>query len=221
MSQTSTVFDQLDKTKQLVIKKLSAFEPVDEGHRYPWTNMVWKSRDFRRAHFDVVDVRETKKLYMMHLTVFPHTTDGAPVFGFDLIAGPNKVTGAFHDFSPIDRDHELLNWFERRVSQLSWSKQRALPDWAREIFSGSMVAAGNITDEIELQTILELVNETLTHYLMQVGGRYGDFAQLQNKYCANQKRNPHTPRVMQSLGFDEEIVNEFIQKCLFPELVCV
>ena len=74
---------------------------------------------------------ETKKLYMMHLTVFPHTNDGSPVFGFDLIAGPKKVTGAFHDFSPIDKNHEMLLEFEDQATEYSWSKERELPEWAR------------------------------------------------------------------------------------------
>jgi hypothetical protein len=30
--------------------------------------------------------------------------------------------------------------------------------------------------------------------------------------------NPHTPRVMASLGLNEEDVRVFIQECLFPEI---
>jgi hypothetical protein len=40
----------------------------------------------------------------------------------------------------------------------------------------------------------------------------------QNYYCENQKQNPHTPRVMVSLGLSEEDVQHFIQECLFPEI---
>jgi len=213
-----TTFEQLDALKAQIIGRFSSYETVDEGHRYPWLNCVWKSDSFRRAHLDVVDVRDTKKLYMMHLTVFPHIGDGSPIFGFDLIAGPSKVTGAFHDYSPIDPNNPMLAWFTDRVSGLEWSKPRQLPDWAREIFSNSMIAAGNISKEDELQTVLSLVNSTLDHHLNSIGAITGDYLEAQNKYCQNQKKNPHTPKVMMSLGFDEEIVHEFIQKCLFPEL---
>ena len=41
----------------------------------------------------------------------------------------------------------------------------------------------------------------------------------QNYYCENQKKNPHTPKVMVSLGLSEEDVQMFIQQCLFPEIV--
>ena len=39
----------------------------------------------------------------------------------------------------------------------------------------------------------------------------------QNRYCINQKQNPHTPRVLQSLGIDEATTNDFIANCLFTE----
>lgn len=213
-----TTFEQLDTLRVNLIDRLSLYHSVDEGHSYPWFNGVWTSDKFRRAHLDVVDVRDTKKLYMMHLTVFPHAGDGAPIFGFDLIAGPKKVTGAFHDFSPIAPDHPLSDWFAARVKGLEWSKERTLPDWARDIFSANMIAAGNISDPAELGVITDLVKETLSHYLAHIGGSDGNYLAQQNKYCRNQKMNPHTPKVMASLGFDDETVREFIQKCLFPEV---
>ena len=101
---------------------------------------------------------------MMHLTVFPHTDDGSPVFGFDLIAGPKKVAGAFHDFSPIDKNHEMLLGFKQRVSPLTWSKKRELPEWARNIFSDDMVSAGFITDVEELESVIGLVKSNLKYY---------------------------------------------------------
>jgi hypothetical protein len=45
-----------------------------------------------------------------------------------------------------------------------------------------------------------------------------DTTSYQNYYCDNQKQNPHTPRVMVSLGLSEEDVKVFIQECLFPEI---
>jgi hypothetical protein len=155
----------------------------------------------------------------MHLRVFPHTNDGSPVFGFDLIAGPKKVTGAFHDFSPIDKNHEMLLEFEDQATEYSWSKERELPEWARNIFSSNMVAAGFITDVEELDKVIKLVRNNLEYYLENVGGRAEvDFTGAQNKYCYWQKQNPHTPKVMAALGYQEKVVHRFIQDCLFPEI---
>ena len=68
---------------------------MDRFNQPGWVNRVWTSESYRRAHIDVVDARETKKLWMMHVCIFPHLNSDAPIFGFDVIAGKNKITGAF------------------------------------------------------------------------------------------------------------------------------
>lgn len=199
-------------------------ERVDEGHDFPWPNHVWQSINFRRAHLDAVDVRDTKGLYMLHVTVFPHINDSSPIFGFDIICGERKITGCFHDFSASsDLDHPMMSWFQDHVAQYEWRKERDLPDWARAIFSPSMVAAGNVSDEKEVEQILNMVSTTLPWYLNNVGQTRNKVSPAftldrQNFYCQHQRMNPHTPRVMQSLGFDEATVEKFIRECLFPDL---
>ena len=214
-----TIFEQLEDAHRVILDRLSCYEAHDEGHNFSWPNYVFRSSTFRRAHLDIVDARDTKKLYMLHLTVMPNLDDPSPIFGFDIIAGPNKVTGAFHDFSPADPTHPMLGWFRDRVSGLEWSRTRELPEWARNIFSRSMVAAGNIRDSQELATVIKLVTENLDYYLKEVGhGDGGDYTERHNWYCQNQKKNPHTPRVMEALGLDRAEVDRFIQTCLFPEV---
>lgn len=218
-SSPSPILSQLEDFASWLIGRLNKYEAYDEGHNFPWTNHLWRSPTFRRAHLDIVDARATSKLYMMHLCIFPHTNDPSPVFGFDLIAGPNKVTGAFHDFSPIQGGTPLDIWFADQTAVLEWSKERPLPPWAKEIFSPSMIAAGNIQDPEELSVLIDTAKANLLHYLRCIGTRgIEDFSPQQNKYCYNQKQNPHTPRVMSSLGFEPEVVHDFIQKCLFPEV---
>jgi phycocyanobilin:ferredoxin oxidoreductase len=187
-----------------------------------WVNRVWTGELYRRAHVDVVDARETKGLWMMHCCVFPHTNNPAPIFGFDVIAGKNKITGCFVDYSPTsDRDHPMCAWFANEVAKLEWRKERPLPDWAQRIFSPSMVAAGNVQDETELAQIRELAEMCVYNYIETVAetaGKIADNTFEQNYYAQNQKQNPHTPRVMVSLGLSEEDVRVFIQDCLFPEI---
>ena len=40
----------------------------------------------------------------------------------------------------------------------------------------------------------------------------------QNYYCYNQQQNPHTPRVMKSLGLNEADVEKFCTDMLFPKI---
>lgn len=188
-----------------------------------WVNRVWTSDTYRRAHLDVVDARDTKKLWMMHFCIFPHLDDPSPIFGFDIIAGEKKITGFFHDWSPsADPRDGMLDIFGFMANRLDWKKERELPDWAKQIFSKNIIAAGNINDENEVAQILEISKVSLDTYLSYIGGDLRDenvnASIAQQIYCSNQKKNPHTAKVMTSLGLDEDEVRIFIDECLFPTI---
>jgi phycocyanobilin:ferredoxin oxidoreductase len=225
---TSNVWNTLIEIQHLLEDSFNktgteVFEPgMDRFNQPGWVNRVWTSNSYRRAHVDVVDARETKGLWMMHCCIFPHTHNPAPIFGFDVIAGKNKITGCFHDFSPAgDADHNLIDWFAGEVSKLQWNKTRKLPEWAERIFTPCMIAAGNVSDETELKQITDLVKLTTQVYLENIAetnNTVSNTTENQNYYAHNQKQNPHTPKVMVSLGLSEEDVQVFIQECLFPEI---
>ena len=224
----SQVWDTLIQIQKLLEESFNKTgteisEPGMERFNQPgWVNRVWTSDKYRRAHVDVVDTRDSKGLWMMHCCIFPHTHNPAPIFGFDVIAGKNKITGCFHDYSKAgDPDHPMMRWFAEQVSQLEWRRERQLPEWATNIFSKSMIAAGNVQDQAELEQIFETVKTTISHYLSTVSetnNTVEDTTEAQNYYAINQKCNPHTPRVMASLGLDPEDIRVFIQDCLFPEI---
>jgi phycocyanobilin:ferredoxin oxidoreductase len=224
----SKVWDTLISIQQLLENRFNetgveTFEPGMERFNQPgWVNRVWTSDAYRRAHVDVVDARESKGLWMMHCCIFPHIQNSAPIFGFDVIAGKNKITGCFIDYSPTaDKQHPMIDYFAEEVSRYEWHKPRALPDWAQRIFSPHMVAAGNVSNEDELAQITSLAHILVNHYTETVGETNNtvvDTTFEQNFYAQNQKQNPHTPKVMASLGLDEEDVRVFIQECLFPEI---
>ena len=99
-----------------------------------WINRTWHSDSVRRAHIDLVDARDTKGIWMMHVTVMPVPTHDAPIFGFDVIAGTNKMTGAFLDFSASSNlDHPMMQGYAESVVESIPSKKRELPEWARKI----------------------------------------------------------------------------------------
>lgn len=224
----SKVWDTLIEVQHLLEESFDktgteVFEPgMDRFNQPGWVNRVWRSDSYRRAHVDVVDARESKGLWMMHCCIFPHLHNPAPIFGFDVVAGKNKITGCFHDYSAAgDKEHPMMDWFAGEVAKLEWRRERALPEWATNIFSKSMVAAGNVQDEEELAQIITMAKTTLAHYLDTVAETNNttlDTTEAQNWYAFNQKQNPHTPRVMVSLGLSEEDVQVFIQDCLFPDI---
>jgi hypothetical protein len=225
----SDVWDTLVKVQEYFIESFNKtgteiFElGMDRFNQPGWLNRVWTSDKYRRAHIDVVDAREAKGLWMMHCCIFPHVHNPSPIFGFDVVAGKSKITGCFYDYSPAgDIEHPMLDWFAEESNKLDWNKKRKLPEWAERIFSDSMIAAGNVQDPAELEQIFAMAKRGIDHYLYCVGESNNTAIRStrdnQNYYCENQKQNPHTPKVMASLGLSEEDVAVFIQDCLFPEI---
>ena len=224
------VWERLIKLEQEIIEVLNKHlieykEPgMDRFNKPGWTNRTWSNMSIRRAHVDVVDARETKGLWMAHICLFPMKKNGGPIYGFDIIAGKNKITGAFHDFSPLlKKEHPLTRWFIEENKWFKPSKVRELPDWAKAIFSEGMIAAGNVREERELEQICTLAVSNLNAYIDKIGHFNSDsdreeVIRAQNFYCENQQKNPHTPRTMKSLGLPEEDIKLFCADNLFPTI---
>ena len=196
---------------------------MDRFNQPGWVNRVWSGDNFRRAHVDVVDARTTKGLWMMHVCVFPHINNSGPIYGLDVIAGKNKVTGFFHDFSPtVDHKDLLIVEFGNFVGQFNWKKERELPEWAKAIFSEHMVAVGNVNTIEELENLCEVGIENCDMWLDSIDNSnrcsVDEGKAAQNRYAYYQKQNPHTPRTMTALGLNEEDVKVFVQQCLFPDI---
>ena len=227
----SIIWDRLIECKDEIINifDASATEFDEPGLAHfnndLWINRVWRNDDVRRAHIDVVDARDTKGLWMMHVCVFRVLTNGGPIYGFDVIAGKNKMTGAFHDFSAsADINNPMIEGYKEAVADFIPTKQRQLPEWATNIFSDKMLAAGNVSTEEEAVAIIELAQDNLRAYFDEIGEFTGEYSSdivtaCQNYYCHNQQQNPHTPRTMKSLGLDEADVDRFCTDMLFPKIV--
>ena len=199
-------------------------EPLQGSHHnYSWYNSLYSSNRYRRAHVEIVDNRDTHNLYILHVTVFPHFNDPSPIYGFDAVCGPNKITGAFHDFSHAgDPQSPMYLWFKARVHGLEWNKPRALPEWAQQIFSPAMVAAGNLQEETEIDQLCDTALTTLDFYLKNVGiGQQdvADYHMAQNRYCHWQKQNPHVVKSMIAMGVPEDKIRSFVRDVLFPETI--
>ena len=227
----SIIWDRLIECKNEIInifeENATEFDEPGLAHfnNDLWINRVWSNNDVRRAHIDVVDARESKGLWMMHVCVFPVLNNDAPIYGFDVIAGKTKMTGAFHDFSASSTlDHPMIDGYKEAVADFIPKKQRQLPEWATNIFTDKMLAAGNVNTEEEAVAIIELAQNNLRAYFDEVGeftgaGNRDEVIAAQNYYCHNQQQNPHTPRTMKSLGLDEADVDKFCTDMLFPKIV--
>jgi len=231
MSQNSIIWDKLIECKNEIINIFDAngteYDEPGLAHfnNELWINRVWQNENVRRAHIDVVDARDTKGLWMMHVCVFPVLSNDGPIYGFDVISGKKKMTGAFHDFSRSSgsSNHPMIEGYREAVADFIPSKRRELPEWAQNIFTDSMIAAGNVATEEEATAIVDLALGNLRAYFAEIGEFTGTAdpektAEAQNYYCHNQQQNPHTPRTMKSLGLNEADVDKFCTDMLFPKL---
>lgn len=220
MSTVWTQMKQCAETMQSMMEHAGYRAEDPSLDQYDWENHVYHSNLFRRGHVEVVDKTATHGIYILHATVFPHVDDPSPIWGFDAVCGKNKITGAFHDFSLVNDSHYMHEWFKETASSITWNKQRELPEWARNIFSPAMVAAGNISEQAELDNLVDLGIKTLDYYLHNIGDRINgvDVTERQNYYCKNQKQNPHVYRSMIAMGVPEATIRQFVDQVLFPEI---
>jgi len=224
MSLLWSKLDYISDRIQLILSEncVEVYEThMDKFNKDGWVNKVYKNEYIRRAHIDIVDARELKGMWMMHCCIFPNVNNSSPIFGYDVIAGKDKITGFFHDFSPVSETNPMLRYFEEITSKLEWKKTREMPEWAKNIFSDNIIAAGNIkVDDITDLNNFDVVLVNLEYFLKNVELYQTDYdyKDKHNKYAFYQKQNPHTPKVMKSLGLPEKDVDMFISECLFPEI---
>jgi hypothetical protein len=206
--------------------------PIEqEINKFNWYNRVYTSKKFRRAHIEVLDRMSENNMWIMHTTIFPHINDTAPIFGFDIICTERKVSAIFHDFSPTtNHNHTSLYLFENNAKELNLPPTRELPDWAKQIFSPNIIASRTITDEEQVEKIIETVMKNLESYILfldydthEIDGEENDkdlfihaIVFMQNRYCEHQRKNPYPLKMLKNFGLTEEDATEFVEKHLFP-----
>jgi phycocyanobilin:ferredoxin oxidoreductase len=199
----------LDKTARQLKAKIETVPglgivPTED---YGWENYRWTSPSFRIAHLEIFN---QNRFLVVHLCIFPHGDDPRPIFGFDVIAGENKVTGVFMDLSPTVMPSAPF-------SNLGFIKSRERPEWG-DIFSPHWIACR--PNEAEMIAIADETERVLAEYLHSLGTamhdqRIDEIVAAQNHYCVQQRKNEHTVKAVKNL-LGEERANEFITTVLFP-----
>ena len=82
----------------------------------------------------------------------------------------------------------MIDWYRDAVADFVPSKKRELPEWAQNIFSDSMIAAGNVRTDEEATAIVDLAPANLRVWFDSVpeysGNASSEFtAGAQNYYC--------------------------------------
>ena len=229
ITEQATLWDRLNAYAQSLTDKFdNHFDRFDNPkytermHFDGWTDTFWRSARTSKVHLKTIEPPNGKGLWLMHVNIFPQVGYELPILGFDIVAGPKKITGSFMDYSPLHGfPHPYHQEMERTVETLEWNKARELPPWAQEIFSKDMIAVGNINTDEELNQFIEVTTHLVDHYLENL--KHNAFISIRetlpllNKYCQNQKLNPHLHRSILAMGISEEDKDAYVNDVLFEE----
>jgi phycocyanobilin:ferredoxin oxidoreductase len=155
-----------------------------------------------------VEIFNQDRFMVVHCCVFPHVTDPAPIFGFDVIAGESKITGLFWDLSPTVLPSQPF-------TALPIERPRQRPEWG-DIFGENWIACRPTGDE--MIAIADDAKSVLAEYLGNLTPNTHlptDIIAAQNKYCIQQRKNEHTVKAIKNL-LGDEIAMEFMTTVLFP-----
>ena len=209
----------------------SHFEPYENEkhiHQFEgWTDWFWTSEKIRKAHLKIIEpAGDNRKMWLMHMNVFPNPDIDIPIFGLDIVATPNKISGCFCDYSPTNdsvAQKDFMNFFKKLTYGLEWKRARELPPWAKEIFSEDMIAAGSIREGEEADQLCvaaKALTDFYTHSLVFRHPLEGlDTTQAQNKYCVNQKMNKMLHSSILAMGISESDKDDYVDDVLFEEIV--
>tara|TARA_Y100000389_G_scaffold72636_1_gene69376 strand:- start:1990 stop:2694 length:705 start_codon:yes stop_codon:yes gene_type:complete len=222
----NTLRELSDKIINLFDSHLDRFDNERHINEFEgWTDLFWTSGPIRKAHLKIIEPIEGKpKLWLIHINIFPSNLMHYPILGLDVVAGPNKISGSFFDFSPVsDETHPIITTFGLATRDLVWKKERELPDWAKEIFSPYMVAAGNVREGEETEQFCEVALKLIAYYLQQIEhenfwANGGDHIHWHNNYCINQKKNKQLWNSLRAMNLDEDKINQYVNDVLFEEL---
>ena len=179
---------------------------------YPWKNQLWSSHRYRRAH---VEEFSTPAIKVLHVTVFPHLTDPAPIFGFDVVTGAKKPAGCYFDLSP-----SLHSWKWRHIldpMNLELPKEKTIPEWGT-CFSDEFIAVAP-QDEKQLEDLLVSGLYLLRVYLQRLHimrENRKDVAKWQRFYCEQQRSNQKTRQILERM-IGAERTEKFMTEVLFPD----
>ena len=183
-----------------------------------WDNLVLTASRFRYAHVETFAVSD--RVSVLHSCVFAHLDDPSPIFGYDIVAGPSKVTGLFLDLSnTVDPARPTGLAGLVAASGTRFAERRTLPDWGR-IFSPDILAIRPVSID-EVIAANEIALQALDQMLASPRRHCPDLCTQieagQSAYIQAQRQNQHTFRMLSGfVGADR--ARRFIDDVLFPSV---
>ena len=213
-----------DEYKKLADQSFQRFELhfQPDGSEIIWENNVYQSPSIRYGHLEHFR-SPNGKVEVMHCVFFPSFFKPLPIFGFDIIALNETITGIFCDFTRAPFEIEALARSLKDLKHEYKDHLRTLPEWAN-FFSENFVCIR--PDGLDQKKLIE---DFLGIFRCFIGysnwedytGKYNSMENVktsinfQNNYSLNQRKNEKTSKALAAY-IGEQKSKKFIEEILFP-----
>jgi hypothetical protein len=196
---------------------------IENNEDITWYNDFFINPSVRYGHLEYFR-SNNGKIEVLHSTFFPSYFKNLPIYGFDVIALNNIVTGIFCDFTNCLDENPFLTKSLKEIKNKYKDYERKLPEWAN-FFSKDFICIAPkdlnkeelIKDFIHLFELYvmqaEWCNTNCFYHLSR--NNVLKSIETQNQYSINQRKNDKTFKALSAyIGSDK--AREFIDTVLFP-----
>jgi len=195
---------------------------IENNEDIVWENDFYFNPSIRYGHLEYFK-SVNGKIEVLHCTFFPSYFKNIPIYGFDVIALNNIVTGVFCDFTnclyPVN---DLTNKL-KDLKQHYIENHRQLPEWAN-FFSENFISIN--TKGLDQDEMIKNFTNLFLDYVSFVetqnyNGIYLNSEEvkksliIQNDYSFNQRKNDKTYKAL-SAYIGASKARNFIDTILFP-----
>lgn len=203
-------------------QKIKYRSEIENNEDIVWENDFYFNPSIRYGHLEYFK-SVNGKIEVLHCTFFPSYFKNIPIYGFDVIALNNIVTGIFCDFTDCIDANETLNIRLKEIKQKYIQNHRQLPEWA-DFFSKNFISIN--TKELDQNDLVKTFSGLFLEYVMFVENQnlnneylnsdnVKKSISIQNSYSFNQRKNDKTYKALSAyIGADK--AREFIDSILFP-----
>lgn len=187
-----------------------------------WQNDFFFNPSIRYGHLEYFK-SINGKIEVLHCTFFPSYFKNIPIYGFDVIALNNNVTGIFCDFTKCPDESLTLSVKLKALKVKYIENERKLPEWAN-FFSKNFICM--TPKGLDQKNLIKEFTDLFKEYVnfvenQNLNGCYlepNDVKKsiaIQNDYSFNQRKNDKTSKAL-SAYIGSEKAREFIDSILFP-----
>lgn len=216
------LYNNLKEISEKNFQKIKYKSEIENNEDIAWYNDFFINPSIRYGHLEYFR-SINGKIEVLHCTFFPSYFKDLPIYGFDVIALNNIVTGIFCDFTDCLNPNPALTAALKNIKEKYKENERKLPEWANFFSKNFVCIAPKDLDQKDL-----IVEFTSLFKMYVTQAEWNNFngiykskyhvessIELQNNYSINQRKNDKTLKAL-SAYIGSEKAKDFIETVLFP-----